>query len=136
MDEEQKKIDRIFAALRRFSQPRPELLRQILNQTEEPVRSPYFWGNFIQRRSFLTFSAMAVVVFLLVVFGNEFSPSHDPFANSKTAHAQIIKEMDRVIESGFAGELEILAAEDALAAEVEADDYVDNLNNLENDLLP
>lgn len=136
MENEDKKLNKVFAVLQRVSKPRPELLRQILTDLNKPVPSPYFLTDFIKRRSFLSFSAMAVAVLFLVVFGRNLGTTGDPFADSQTVHAQIIREVDKVIESGFAGELEILAAEDALAAEVEADDFLQGLNSLENDLLP
>ena len=79
---------------------------------------------------------MTMAILVLGIFGRDFGTSGDPFANSQTLHAQIIREVDKVIESGFVGELEILAAEDALAAEIEVNDFLFDLNNLENELLP
>ena len=78
---------------------------------------------------------MTMAVLFLVVFGQNLGPAGDPFADSQSVHAQIIREVDKVIESGFAGELEILAAEDALAAEIGTDDFLQDLNSLENELL-
>jgi len=133
MIDEDKKLNKLFETLRRFSQPRTELLSEILKKLNEPKVSPYFYKEFFKRKSFLTFASMVVSVFLLVIFSGSFGSPKDPFANSQTAHAQIIQEVDRVVEQGFAGELEILAAEDALASEIEPDNYV---GNLENDFLP
>ncbi|HQF40709.1 MAG TPA: hypothetical protein PLY95_00060 [Candidatus Paceibacterota bacterium] len=135
MENEEKKLNKMFAVLRQVSRPRPELLRRILADLNKPVSSPFFFTDFIKRRSFLSFSVMTMAVLFLVVFGQNLGPAGDPFADSQSVHAQIIREVDKVIESGFAGELEILAAEDALAAEIGTDDFLQDLNSLENELL-
>lgn len=136
MEEEEKKINKIFAILQQASKPRQAVLRGVFSELDKPISSPYFFVDLAKRRSFLSFSVMMVGVVLLMIWGGSLGENHDPFANSQTVHAQIIREVDRVIETGFAGELEILAAEDALAAEVGVDDFLNDLSDLENELLP